>query len=162
MQDAPAPVKETPSKRKRKKILKEVLRSEKINRSALRNLNANNLHATQAQQPTAKPPNSAPVSHAEHSAQTRCSERGPTRQFSEESVVLTGEEQLEEVDISHCSEAEKQFIRETEHNKKHPLMTHLMDDGRCFVRIVRADGAVDYYTLYPHDEAQHQYYEHTY
>ncbi|CAN8068006.1 unnamed protein product [Agarophyton chilense] len=156
---ATATPKETPSKKARRKILKQVLRSEKISRSALRNLSVNDVHA-------APPRHAAPMSHSvastpytEHTSQTSCLQLYPTDSAPEESVVLTGEELVEEVDISLCSETEKQYIHDRERDEQNPVQAHLMGDGRCFVRIVRSDGAVDYYTLHPHNEAREHYYE---
>lgn len=83
------------------------------------------------------------------------------RRLWEDPVVLTGEEEVEEVDISQCSEADRSLFSggTSEQDRANPMQTYLAEDGRCFVRIVREDGATDYYVLHPHSQAQQYYNE---
>lgn len=159
MVDAHISANDTPSRKKRNKILKDILRSERISRSILRNLHVNADVAQQQRQPQSETHTPAYAEHCH--VHTQRSQPNVRAQLWQHPVELTGEEQVEEVDISQCSETDRTLFgeRTSEQDRANPMQTYLAEDGRCFVRIVREDGVTDYYVLHPHSHAQGYYYE---
>lgn len=132
------------AKRTRKKTLKDVLRSHRINQS-LKNL------PIMPKIPTQPPPITT-FSDASNLAAPVPESSEARSQFSQVDnspppVYLTGDEQVEQIDISEASNIDHEPETAEEDN---PLQAHLLEDGRCVVRIQRPDGTIDYYFLHPH------------
>lgn len=82
-------------------------------------------------------------------AATHCSE---TYAPEPEQVYLRGDEPLEEIDISMTTGGGPEDADAEQEEKQNPMQARLMDDGRCLIRIARADGITDYYVLHPHED----------
>lgn len=137
--------------RRKKTLLRDVLRAEKVNRAMWQNLFMQGEGVT----PTMR--NSAPsVNNTEPSA---WSEMGPRRASVESVTRLTGDEEVcEVIDASENTDPNANngagYTHSTQSSQpgtEPSVQAVLLEDGMCAVRIVRADGTTQSVIIQPPD-----------